>query len=110
MWLSRLRNRKRCSGAALGMVFAVWNSGLALSQTPPPVRRALPANEPPVARALPVDRPPAATSPRPAPPSPNNNAAPAATPEQPPAAEPEPSDRRQLEYATPLHGRKLSYL
>jgi TolA-binding protein len=89
------------------MVFAVGISGLALSQTPPPVRRALPANEPPVPRALPVDRPPPAPSPRPAPPTPNNSSAPAATSEQSPAAEAEPSDRRQLDYATALYGRKL---
>jgi TolA-binding protein len=59
-----------------------------------------------VQRALPVDRPPATTSPRPAPPAPNNSPA-ADAPEQSPAAEAEPSDRRQLEYATALYGRKL---
>src|ERR1700736_2196515 len=107
MWLSRQRNRKRCSTAAFVMVFAVVVSDLALPQPPPPVRRALPANEPPVPRALPVDRPPPAASPRPAPPTPNNSAAPAATSEQSPAAEAEPSDRRQLDYATALYGRKL---
>src|SRR4051812_15651613 len=107
MWLSRLRNRKRLPSAALGMAFAVWNSDLALAQTPPPVRRALPLNEPPVQRALPVDRPPAATSPRPAPPLPNNSPAPGATLEQSSAAEAEGSDRRQLDYATALYGRKL---
>src|SRR3954465_14488865 len=107
MWLSRLRNRKRCSSAALGMAFALWKTGRALSQTRPPVRGALPINEPPVQRALPVDRPPAAVSPRPAPPAPNNSPVATAVPDQSPAIEAELSDRRQLDYATALYGRKL---
>src|SRR5262249_4332631 len=63
-------------------------------------------NDPPVARALPVDESTPRPAPRPAPPSPNNPT-PAASDDSSPAAEAEPSDRRQLEYATALYGRKL---
>jgi len=83
--------------------------------TPPPtpqVRRAIPVQEPPVARAIPVVRP----SPTPEPtwmralPVPAASAIPAPT-EVPAAAsppnEPEPSDKRQLDYANGLFARKL---
>ena len=79
--------------------------------TPPPVRRALPAREPPVARALPVDQPTPfipkpQPPPAPAPPPPATNQQPGGGPPSD-TAESQPSDQRQLEYATALYGRKL---
>jgi TolA-binding protein len=105
MWLSQPRSRTRFRTATLAVVLAGGFAGLAHSQNAP-VRRAQPVNEPPVARALPIDQPTPAVSPRPAPPSPNNPV-PAASAPSAPAVEAEPSDRRQLDYATALYGRKL---
>jgi TolA-binding protein len=104
MWLSQLRSKTAfCAALLLGL--AVGRS--AYPQTVP-VRRAQPVNQPPVARALPVDQPPpspAAPVQRPVP-SPPNNAP--ANPSPPPSeTEAQPADRRQLDYATGLYGRKL---
>jgi TolA-binding protein len=104
MWLSPLRSKIGLSTAAMLLWLAVGRSGY--SQAGAPVRRAQPVNEPPVARALPVDQPTPPPSQRPVPPTPNNAAA-GPAPSSSPAPEAEPADRRQLEYATALYGRKL---
>jgi TolA-binding protein len=103
MWLSPPRNRERLTGS---VAFIALIAGSIVAQTPPPIRRALPANEPPVARALPVNTPPPAA--RPAPPQPNDlPPATGATPPPSDASDTQPPDSRQLEYATGLYGRKL---
>src|SRR5436190_1133230 len=100
MWLSPLRSKTAfCAALLVGLAAArpvFPQSG--------PVRRAQPVNEPPVARALPVDQPPPPVQ-RPLPPAPNNAAASPAPPPSETGAEP--ADRRQLDYATALYGRKL---
>src|SRR4051812_20283339 len=107
MSLSRRRSNKLTPAAALLMVLGVGVGELTLAQTPPPVRRALPVTEPPVPRALPVDGGRPANSPRPAPPPPNNVPSGDSPAASSPAGEGEPADRRQLDYATALYGRKL---
>ena len=104
MWLSPLRSKAAFS-AALLVSLTVGRSGYSQSG---PVRRAQPVNEPPIARALPVDQPPPPSPPpvqRPLPSAPNNTPASASPP--PSEAEGEPADRRQLDYAAALYGRKL---
>lgn len=102
MWLSRLRSKTAfCAALLLGLAVSQPAHG----QTGP-VRRAQPVNEPPVARAVPVDQPPPPPpSQRPLPPVPNNT--PGGTSPPPSETESEPADRRQLDYATALYGRKL---
>jgi TolA-binding protein len=80
----------------LGLAIVLCNGSIAIAQSEPEVRRALPVGEPPVRRALPVDdsidrvlR------------SLKENA-----PEQP-AREAEGADQRQLDYANGLFARKL---
>src|SRR5690349_7053741 len=106
MWLSPLRSKAAFSAALFcGLIL----TGGADGQTGP-VRRAQPVTDPPVPRAVPVDQPPPAPPPpgaRPAPPPPNNAPEGPSQPAPEAGAEGEPGDRRQLDYATALYGRKL---
>src|SRR4051794_11940557 len=108
MSLSRPRSNHRLPAAALVCVLlAGWATGSS-GQNPPPIRRALPVTEPPVPRAQAVDQPPVNATPRPAPPPPNDaDAGPTPAPPPPSGDEAQPSDRRQLDYANGLFGRKL---
>src|ERR1043166_3698386 len=104
MWLSRLRSRKVLAAAAAVVLLGVGAATSAFGQTGPPIRRAQPVNETPVPRALPVEPP---ASPNASRPVPNNGAAPTDTPSTAGSGEGERSDRRQLQSATGLFGRKL---
>lgn len=102
---------------AAGLIFAT--AAYAAAQRATEVRRAQPVEDPPVARALPVDEPtpsptPRKSSPRPAsspastPPSITTEATDSLTaPEPSSPSETEAPDRRQLDYANALFGRKL---
>src|SRR3954452_23004978 len=107
MSLSRRQNRTSLPAAVLVFVLVAGLRDGSIAQNQPTVRRALPVSETPVPRALPADAGGPAASPRPAPAQPNDvNPAESAGPRAPPA-ETEASDRRQLDYATALYGRKL---
>ena len=107
-------NRRRWPVSLIGSTIVFLAISAGLGQNTPEVRRALPANEPPTARAVPFETPTPAPSPRPrrapavAPaedasvPSEESTAPTEATP-----TETEAPDRRQLEYANALFGRKL---
>ena len=97
MSLSPRQNSFQSARSTLFVLLCLaWTSHDVLAQASGPVRKAQPANEPPVARALPLDQP---SSPSP---SPAAGAHDSALP-----ADAQPPDRRQLEYATALFGRKL---
>ena len=107
-------NRRRWPVSLIGSTIVFLAISAALGQNTPEVRRALPANEPPTARAVPFETPTPAPSPRP-------RRAPAVAPAEDASVPPEEStapteatpteteapDRRQLEYANALFGRKL---
>jgi TolA-binding protein len=77
------------------LIFAAIPLAVAQQKTPE-VRRAQPVNEPPAPKAVPFDTPAPSAKPK--------TSAPAS---EGPAAEPEASDRRQLDYANGLFSRKL---
>src|SRR3954467_13421493 len=89
------------------LIFAATPLGLAQQRTPE-VRRAQPVDEPPTPRAATYDTPVPSAKPRRSPPEPSaapkpsNNDNP-----EPPAADAEASDRRQLSYATGLYSLQL---
>lgn len=97
-----------------GLVFA--SADFAAAQRSAEVRRAQPVEDPPVARALPIDAPTPSPTPRKIP-SPAAAATPRSVtteatdsltaPEPSPTSETEAPDRRQLDYANALFGRKL---
>ena len=107
-------NRRRWPVSLIGSTIVFLAISAALGQNTPEVRRALPANEPPTARAVPFETPTPAPSPRP-------RRVPAVAPAEDASVPPEEStapteatpteteapDRRQLEYANALFGRKL---
>src|SRR5689334_3933145 len=107
MWLSRRQNRTSLPAAALVFVLAIGLRDGSVAQNQPTVRRALPVGETPVPRALPVDAAAPAGSPRPAPAQANDVNPPGTSTPPPAPAETEAADRRQLDYATALYGRKL---
>src|ERR1700720_3346169 len=105
MSLSPRQSKTALCARGLGFFLAFAFAGTSgLAQTGGPVRRAQPVNEPPVARALPVDQASSSSTPRPVPAAGTTPAPPDASQ---PAAEGPPPDRRQLEYANALFGRKL---
>jgi TolA-binding protein len=124
----------RSATGLIGLVVIFGSGSVADAQRQPEIRRAQPVDQTPIPRALPVDDPPApaaTTTPRRVlpPPSvapqqatrppvteppvtPRPTAAPASTPPvqdapAPVITKPEAPDRRQLDYANALFGRKL---
>jgi TolA-binding protein len=92
-------------GAVCLVLAAIWVAPLAAvaQQRIPEVRRAQPVEEPPTPKAVPFDTPSPAPRPKRSPAEP-----PRSTSEnEGPSAEPEASDRRQLDYANGLFSRKL---
>jgi TolA-binding protein len=111
MSLSPRQNRPARVARRLAVLLAIALSSGASAQTSGPVRRAQPANSPQVARALPVDQSSPMPTARPQPSSGAANQAPpspsASDSAQGSPAEDQHPDRRQLEYANALFGRKL---
>jgi len=104
-----MKTMRRAAGVA---VVAAATALLANAQSGPPVRRAQPVDSPPVARALPADdaTPTPARKPRSSP-TPNDNNSPDHEASQSDGdtspAEAQGQDKRQLDYANALFGRKM---
>src|SRR2546423_11529452 len=88
------------------LIFLVALPFAIAQQKTPEVRRAQPVDEPPTPKAVPFDTPTPSAKRRSSP-EPSAAPKPSANAPEGPAAEPEASDRRQLDYANGLFDRKL---
>ncbi len=91
------------------LIFLGAVSSAFAQQKTPEVRRAQPVDEPPTPKAVPFDTPAPSVKPRrsPADPGAVPKTSPSDSSSDSPPAEPEASDRRQLDYANGLFSRKL---